>query len=403
MANKEHLELFLQGAKVWNAWRAANSQIVPDLNETIIPGEALNSKRFDSINLAYSNLNSAHLSGLKLNNARFTGAVVVGADFRGARLRKARFNHAILADADFSNADLSGAEFTNANLDRARFNDSILTRADLRACSLTEADLQGAKLDYAMLDNVELDHTNLTGADLTEADLRIARIKYAVFGNNDLSTVKGLDDIYHFGPSTIGIDTLYRSGGKIPDKFLRECGVPDELITYLPSLLSAKQSIEFYSCFISYSHNDEEFAKRLHSRLRDARIRVWFAPEDIKGGEKLYEQIDHAIQVHDRLLVILSEHSLRSEWVVTEIRKARKTEIKEKRRKLFPIRLVDYEMIREWECFDADTGKDLAVELREYFIPDFSNWKDHESFEGAFDRLLKDLRAAEKSPENTSG
>ena len=43
-------------------------------------------------------------------------------------------------------------------------------------------------------------------------------------------------------------------------------------------------------------------------------------------------------------------------------------------------------------CFDADTGKDLAVEVREYFTPDFSNWKAHDSFEAAFARLQKDLK-----------
>jgi hypothetical protein len=49
--------------------------------------------------------------------------------------------------------------------------------------------------------------------------------------------------------------------------------------------------------------------------------------------------------------------------------------------------------IKAWECFDADSGKDLAVELREYFIPDFSNWKERGQFEIAFARLLKDLRS----------
>ena len=32
--------------------------------------------------------------------------------------------------------------------------------------------------------------------------------------------------------------------------------------------------------------------------------------------------------------------------------------------------------------FDADPGIDSAREIREYFIPDFSNWKDHDSYEG---------------------
>lgn len=81
---------------------------------------------------------------------------------------------------------------------------------------------------------------------------------------------------------------------------------------------------------------------------------------------------------------------------MTEIRKARKVEIKEKRRKLFPIRLVSMERLQEWECFDSDTGKDLAVEVREYFIPDFSDWTDPEAFQASFGRLLDDLRAAEK-------
>lgn len=82
---------------------------------------------------------------------------------------------------------------------------------------------------------------------------------------------------------------------------------------------------------------------------------------------------------------------------MSEIRRARKVELKEKRQKLFPLRLVDFERIKEWECFDADNGKDLAVEVREYFIPDFSGWKSHDAFESAFQRLLNDLRAAQSS------
>ena len=62
---------------------------------------------------------------------------------------------------------------------------------------------------------------------------------------------------------------------------------------------------------------------------------------------------------------------------------------------LFPISLVSFNQIQDWECFDADTGKDSAREIREYFIPDFSHWKDHDSYQEAFQRLLRDL-AAEK-------
>ena len=87
--------------------------------------------------------------------------------------------------------------------------------------------------------------------------------------------------------------------------------------------------------------------------------------------------------------------SLASGGLMTELRKARQAERQSGQRKLFPVRLVDMETLRDWECFDADSGKDLATELREYFIPDFSHWKEHDPFEAAFARLLKDLRAEE--------
>jgi hypothetical protein len=75
-------------------------------------------------------------------------------------------------------------------------------------------------------------------------------------------------------------------------------------------------------------------------------------------------------------------------------------ERRENRRKLFPVRLVDFDTLRNWTCFDATFGKDLAVEVREYFIPDFSNWKNHDAFEKAFGRLQSDLKT--ETPSGTS-
>lgn len=49
--------------------------------------------------------------------------------------------------------------------------------------------------------------------------------------------------------------------------------------------------------------------------------------------------------------------------------------------------------IRDWSCFDADIGKDLAIELREDHIPDFSKWENHDAFASAFADLLRDLQA----------
>jgi hypothetical protein len=95
---------------------------------------------------------------------------------------------------------------------------------------------------------------------------------------------------------------------------------------------------------------------------------------------------------------------MNSEWVKTEIAYARKREQEEGRRVLFPIRLVPFSTIRDWICFDADRGKDSAREIRKYFIPDFSDWKEHESYRSAFSRLLRDLRAGDSgnAPEESA-
>lgn len=298
---------------------------------------------------------------------------------------------------DLSEADLARADLTMADL----------ARADLTIADLTGAILIGVVFNRTTLAGTDLTGANLTGASFTKADccgaiftrsilntsnLTDAYIGSTIFSNVDLSETIGLDTVDHFGPSTIGVDTLYLSRGKIPEAFLRGCGVPDTFIEYLPSLLGAEEVIKYSSCFISYSHQDEDFARRLHSRLRDNHLRVWYAPEDMQGGKKLHEQIFEAIHVYDKFLIVLSERSINSAWVLTEIRRARKAERATGRRKLFPIRLVDFAALQAWECFDAETGNDLAVEVREYFIPDFSHWQDHDAFEAAFARLLRDLQ-----------
>ena len=164
-------------------------------------------------------------------------------------------------------------------------------------------------------------------------------------------------------------------------------------IVYRVANIRNNQPFQYYSCFISYSTLDQEFADQLYADLQAKGVRCWFAPHDIKSGVKIHKQIDEAIRLHDRLLLILSEHSMSSEWVKTEIAKARKREDRRSKRVLFPVRLVGFEEVREWKLLRRRSGNDSAREIREYFIPDFSNWKDHDSYQAAFQRLVKDLKA----------
>ena len=153
------------------------------------------------------------------------------------------------------------------------------------------------------------------------------------------------------------------------------------------------ENVQYYSLFISYSSEDEIFARKLYEDLEYNGVGCWFAPFDIQAGKKIFHQIDSAIKIHDRLLLILSEHSMASEWVKTEIVEAKAMAMEQDRQILFPISIVDYDQIKKWKCIDADTGKDLAKEIREYFIPDFSNWNNEKSYQAALNKLLRDLKA----------
>jgi TIR domain/Pentapeptide repeats (8 copies) len=341
MANEEHLKILKQGVEVWNKWRKDNPEIKPDLSE-------------------------APLSNANLHDVDFSVVNLRGADLDGAQLKFAKFGGANLARARLRGALLGGVDFFNTNLENA--------------------DLSGADINFCTFWWTNLKNTDFVGA----------RMALNRFSEVDLGIAVNLSFTRHFDRSFIDISTLYKSGGNIPSDFLRESGIPDDFITFIPSHFGIQEAIQFYSCFISYSTRDEEFARRLYSRMRDEKLRVWFAPEDMKGGILLQEQIEQAIQLHDRLLVVLSDESMASEWVKREIRNARRAEKKEGRRKLFPIRLVDYKAIEEWKGFDGDGGEDLAFELGKFYVPDFSNWKDHDTFEREFAKLVRDLRAEER-------
>jgi uncharacterized protein YjbI with pentapeptide repeats len=336
MANQEHLKIIAKGVKVWNHWRVKNRDLVPDLRD--------------------ADLTDANLAGVNLTNADLT--------------------HAKLGGANLDGAYLTIANLTSADLNRARLNSANMVCANLNGLDLSAAQLWGA---------------NLNGAYMSGANVTLASVAAANFGGIDLSTVKGLDTVRHYGPSLIGIDTIYRSCGQISEVFLRGAGIPENFIAYMKSLTG--NAFDFYSCFISYSTQDQAFADRLHADLQARGVRCWFAPHDIQGGRKLHEQIDEAIRVYDKILLILSDASMNSPWVKTEIANARNREVQQKRQMLFPISLVPFEQIRAWKLFDADTGIDSAREIREYYVPDFSDWKNHDSYAAVFERLVNDLKA----------
>jgi hypothetical protein len=112
--------------------------------------------------------------------------------------------------------------------------------------------------------------------------------------------------------------------------------------------------------------------------------RCWLNNHQMRSGDDIYEQVDHGIRLLDKLLLILSEHSIASNWVEDEVTKAFAEERSRNQTVLFPIRIDDAVM---------DTNEAWARKLRDSrHIGDFSKWKDHDSYKKGLERLLRDLK-----------
>lgn len=213
---------------------------------------------------------------------------------RGSRIRRdGNIDSDLAEEFTLGNANLSGvnasrAIFRGAELGSSNFAWANLVGADVSNANLLSAALFGVDLGAANLSASNLSDVNFQWANLNDADFSGATLRGTNFGDVDLSIAKSLEAVVYSGPSIVGIDTMYKSRGKIPEVFLRGCGVPDEFIVYTRSMVG--RTIEYYSCFISYSTRDQEFADRLYADLQAKGVRCWFAPHDIKSGVKIHEQ-----------------------------------------------------------------------------------------------------------------
>ncbi len=279
---------------------------------------------------------------------------------------------------DLSEASLSGINLRSADLVGMNLSNAGLSGADLGGASLIEANLSEANLTEANLAGA-----NLSAANLTRADLSRAKLRFTTFSHVDLRTVKGLATLNHRGPSSIDLQSVQLPQDSSALYFLRDCGVPDEWIDFYR--VQKMHPIQYHSCFICYSNKDEALARNLYADLQASGVRCWFAPEDMKIGDKIRSRIDEAIFLQDKLLVLLSEHSVSSDWVEIEVEAALERERTEHREILFPIRL-DESVMR--------TSRIWAAMLRTTrHIGDFTHWTNQQAYQLAFSRLMRDLIA----------
>ena len=343
MANPKHYKLLKSGATAWNQWRKDEPDVWPDLI-----GASLRNLSLDGVNLENGNLHRADLE------------------------------HTSLIDANLRNANLK---------------DSILRSANLQATTLQEANLYGADLREANLEGTDLRDANLSKARFDSARLHRAIFQSTSFDSNILTGALGIDTIYHKEPWSVDVRTLRDTERILAEKphlrealvrFYRNAHVPEHLLA--DHFADSLSTPSWYTCFVSYSHQDGDFAAELCDRLGDRGIPYWRdADAGISVGSDILAAMARAIVAYDKVLLCCSEFSLTSSWVYEEIWLALDKEQKLQREVLLPLDIDGY-LRNRWASPHAPL-------LNRRLVADFVGWRnDRHKLKLSFEQVARALR-----------
>lgn len=353
-------------------------------------------KRVQRHHFHHRNLRRRNFNGLDLRGAVFTGSDLSAADFTSANCEDAHFEHCVLDSAVFGAANLCGAKFLASDLYGLDFNGADLSNSKFvrvlgKGIDAQVANFEGAEFVFSSFVDCSFMNSRFSHASFMQiafakclfrrADLAEAFMWDVTFGRCVLSSAKGLDKIGNIRDVSIDPVTLMMGDKSFPRSFLLGAGVPPLLVDYLPSLTNAP--IDFESCFISYSTSDIEFCRMLRRELLDLGVNAWIFDEDAQWGKPMWGEIDQSIRIHDRVVVVCSESSLKSGPVLREIERALRREDAEGKDVLFPIRLDDY-IFKGWQHPRKD-------DVLSKTVGDFSGWRDHAKMRMAMIRFAQSL------------
>ena len=154
--------------------------------------------------------------------------------------------------------------------------------------------------------------------------------------------------------------------------------------------------LAFLRPFISYSHNDRDFAKILQSTLDTRNIRCWLDAKDLKPGDDIHEAVANAIQECDKLLLCCSRHSLSSWWVDNELGAAILKEEMLARQHGRPIRIV-IPLNLDGSLFEDTWSSGYKALLRRRLAVDFRKWRNRSVFDERLTELMSALVTTESN------
>jgi hypothetical protein len=310
--------------------------------------------------------------------------VFVGAELRGANLQGAHLGAANLQGADLEGANLDDAYLRGAYLGDADLEGAKLRGANLRGAYLGGANLQGANLRSACLQRTDLEHADLRHANLRGADIRVRHLRPLLVtadsrgANLDWRTVaQSLD---------------------IPDcdliPFLARTGMPLVTATYLVESLRSIDATELFtmlqSVFISYGRHDHDVSEAIRTSLGENGVKTWWWPDNAPAGGRIHRVVRNGIKKYDRMVLLISDSSLRRQGVINEIVECLQREAREGASDVVIPVVLDGAIYGEWWTADVESGADGTRPPTEYEI------EQRKDIHGVLmERVHVDLKGAE--------
>lgn len=293
-----------------------------------------------------------------------------------------------LSNLQLINMDLSGYDFFKAN-----FRNSCLFGSDLSNCNFKKSSFVNSDLTSCLLNGSKFIESIILGCNFLYTTL-----KETVFLDSLIKDVKNIDKCIHKGRSYID-GKSFKLSRNLPESFLIGCGLADweyEVYKiYDPEItlsesqktnnsiydLKKLQSEKFYSCFISYSSNDEEFASKVYTDISRKGAKCWFAPKNMVFGSDIYDSVDLAIESYEKIILILSTSSSQSVWVEDEVKKGFAKEKTINKKIIIPILLTPKSdlVMNPWVKKIIDNR---------HFI-DFKNWHDDNTYLQCLETLIE--------------
>jgi hypothetical protein len=134
--------------------------------------------------------------------------------------------------------------------------------------------------------------------------------------------------------------------------------------------------------YISYSHRDRAIVERIAERLTAEGHDLWIDSQSLAPGDNILQRVDQGLQAADALLVVISENSLRSEWVQREFSAIAFQQISKHEQRIIPVRIDK-----------AEVPSYLAARL---YI-DISDAIEAGDIDGALNSLSEALRRTERT------